>query len=237
MRRQLFTILTLLSLLASCSPTSLASNVSNPTSLPPTIPSLTQAAPATSLPTVLIPTDTPTSAPSPTPTPQSLADWALANQPDPTLIKLALDAYARSIGIPVDSIQTEAQLRTGVNGQFAVFVDKAAGVPFFIAKSDPAGRYAWKPATLDNVAQERGMRFGALLNLNRDFHDITLKNFGTGNAYIDWNLVEPQKGVWDFSDPDYGITTAFENGTPVMANLIWGRTSPIGRARILTCAR
>ena len=67
------------------------------------------------------------------------------------------------------------------------------------------------------------MRFGALLNLNRDFHSITVDNFGTGNAYIDWNLVQAQKGVWDFSDPGYNIETAHENGLSVMANLIWGK--------------
>jgi len=67
------------------------------------------------------------------------------------------------------------------------------------------------------------MRFGALLNLNRDFRDITLDNFATGNAYIDWNLVQPEKGKWDFSDPGYNIDLAHENGFSIMANLIWGK--------------
>ena len=169
------------------------------------------------------PTKTPTPAPSLTSTPVSIEDWAQANPPDQALLQAALATYTQSLGLPLESIQTEVQMRTGVNGPFAVLVDKETGVPFFISKNDENGNHAWQSATLDNVAQERGMRFGALLNLNRDFHSITVDNFGTGNAYIDWNLVQAQKGVWDFSDPGYNIETAHENGLSVMANLIWGK--------------
>ena len=80
----------------------------------------------------------------------------------------------------------------------------------------------WNEATLQNIAKIVGWDFGALLNLDRNFRDITINNFGMGNAYIDWNLVQAKKGVWDFSDPDYNINTADEAGVDVMANLIWG---------------
>ena len=47
-----------------------------------------------------------------------------------------------------------------------------------------------------------------------------------GNPYpcsIDWNLVQAKKGIWDFSDPDYNIETAYSNGMSITANLIWGK--------------
>lgn len=81
----------------------------------------------------------------------------------------------------------------------------------------------WEQATLKNLAPISGMKFGALLNLNKDFHSITIDNFATGNAYIDWNLVQAKKGVWDFSDPGYNIETAYSNGISIMANLIWAK--------------
>jgi GH35 family endo-1,4-beta-xylanase len=84
----------------------------------------------------------------------------------------------------------------------------------------------WAEATLKDLAHIKGMQFGAALNLNKDFYSITIDNFETGNAYIDWNLIQAQKGVWNFSDPDYNITTAHSNGMPIMANLIWARNVP-----------
>lgn len=81
----------------------------------------------------------------------------------------------------------------------------------------------WEKATLQNIARIRGMEFGALLNFNKDFHQITLDNFKAGNAFITWELVEAKKGAWDFSDPDYSINLAASNGFNVMANLIWGK--------------
>ena len=84
----------------------------------------------------------------------------------------------------------------------------------------------WEEATLKNLAHLIGMQFGAAINLNKDFRSITIDNFETGNAYIDWNLVQAQKGVWDFSDPDYNIETAYSNEISIMANLIWAKNIP-----------
>ena len=81
------------------------------------------------------PTKTLTPAPSPTLTPISIEDWTQSNPPDQALLQSALATYAQSLGIPVENIQTEVQMRTGVNGPFAVLVDKETGVPFFISKN------------------------------------------------------------------------------------------------------
>jgi endo-1,4-beta-xylanase len=209
-------------LLGACAPaqtpTSQVEISTSPASLPTAIP-----VEPTSLPSpTASPTETPTPVPSLTPTPISLEDWAQSNSPDQEQLQSALATYAQSMGLPLENIQTEVQMRNGVNGPFAVLVDKDTGVPFFISRADEHGTFVWQVATLDNLAQERDLRFGALLNLNRDFRSITLDNFGTGNAYIGWSLVQPQKGVWDFSDPGYNIDLAYKNGLSVMANLIWG---------------
>lgn len=81
----------------------------------------------------------------------------------------------------------------------------------------------WEEATLKNLAQLKGMKFGAMLNLNQDFYSITIDNFERGDVFIDWNLVQAKKGVWDFSDPGYNVDTAYSNGMSISANLIWGK--------------
>lgn len=225
MRHPLFTLLISCIILGAC------------VSAPITSPQVETPPPPTLIPTHVVtdtlpppsptenPTEIPTTAPSPSPTPQSLEQWSKASQPDQELLQSAVNTFSKAMGIAVESIQTETQLRKGVDGPFAVIVDKATGVPFFISGIDSKGQFTWKEATLDRVAQKRGLRFGALLNLNRDFRSITIDNFGTGNAYISWELVQPQRGVWDFSDPGYNVDKAYENGFSIMANLIWGNNT------------
>jgi GH35 family endo-1,4-beta-xylanase len=84
----------------------------------------------------------------------------------------------------------------------------------------------WDEATLKNMAQLKGMEFGAMLNLNKDFHDITINNFGTGYAFDYWDIVQAEKGKWDFSDPDYNIRTAHSQGIDVLSGIIWGKSTP-----------
>jgi GH35 family endo-1,4-beta-xylanase len=86
----------------------------------------------------------------------------------------------------------------------------------------------WEKATLANLADKRGMDFGAFLNLTEDFAPITFLNFTTGGAFISWKIAQPSKEIPpDFStDADYNIYHAAENGLSVSGNLIWGGNVP-----------
>jgi GH35 family endo-1,4-beta-xylanase len=147
--------------------------------------------------------------------------------------------FANAFGVKPEDVVAglKPELKNGVDGkQFVVLTtsDLASttaldetGIPLLFAEHGDNGAWKWGPATLDLVAQQRGWRFGAMLNLNRDFYSITVNNFGTGNEFIEWNLVEAQKGIWDFSDPDYNIDEAHNHGMTIMANLIWGKSNNI----------
>lgn len=148
-------------------------------------------------------------------------DFTGQNEVPANLTQEALGEYAKTYGIEAGSVVTATEFHTGVNGPFRVLVDSKNHIPLLIA-TENEGQKEWQVATLQNLAEQRGMDFGALLNLNRDFRDKTTENFGLGNAYVSWELVQPEKGVWVWDDPGYNVTTAHTAGMDVMANLIWG---------------
>jgi endo-1,4-beta-xylanase len=141
--------------------------------------------------------------------------------------------FADAFGVnPEEVAFGQPEVKIGVDGKQYVVLTTSdllltttfdeTGVPLLMAEQGENGEWKWKTATLDNMAQQSGWYFGAFLNLNEDFRSITIDNFGMGNAFIDWNYVQPQKGEWDFSDPDYNINTASQSGMLILANLIWG---------------
>jgi endo-1,4-beta-xylanase len=141
--------------------------------------------------------------------------------------------FANAFGVePEDVGELRPALKTSIDGKPFVILTTSdlsstanfdeSGIPLLIATGDRPETLQWKSATLENTAHQMGLRFSAQLNLNQDFRAITLENFGGGFGYIDWNLVEAEKGNYDFSDPDYNINTAYESGLLVRANLLWG---------------
>lgn len=84
----------------------------------------------------------------------------------------------------------------------------------------------WRPATLDDISKIFGISSGSLLNLNKDYKEVTFQNFSSGTAFIDWQINQPENGPINFSDSDYNIKTAHSNGINVTGTLIWGQNAP-----------
>ncbi len=201
-----------------------ATDLPTTTTVPTANPSATPILPTT--------TTTPTVAPSPT------LEVKLVDLPQ---TKAAVDQFAaamKSAGVQADS----DQIRLGLTTKEITGKD---GKKYEIASShiDPdlkkqgealEGNYplmiktdgGWWKATLENLSMIRGWHFGAMLNLNKDFHDITLDNFGTGYAFNYWDIVHAEKSSWDFSDPDYNIRTAHDQGIDVLSGILWGKSVP-----------
>jgi GH35 family endo-1,4-beta-xylanase len=214
---RIFPALLLVLLLTSCAPAA----VSAPTS---TInPGGTQVVTQTIAPP--LPTGTPSI--PPTIAPSQTVEVKLADLPQ---TKAAVDQFAaamKAAGVQVDADQVRQGLTTkvitGKDGKKYEIAVTQNGYP--LMKRKEVGE--WKEATLDNIAQMKlGWHFGAMLNLNKDFSKITTDNFGTGYGFVYWDLVQAEKGKWDFSDPDYNIRTAHDQGIDVLSGLIWGKSVP-----------
>jgi len=217
--KNIITVLLITIILASCTPA--AKVVPNETAEP--MSTFTLVPPTTTLTFV---------SPPPTSTPIPPIETLSATQK--SVSQFANSMQTAGINIIAEQIlqqKLEIQTITGAD-------DKQYDIAFAHLDPDPnqlgetlEGNYplmiktekGWEGATLKNLAHLKGMQFGAMLNLNKDFYSITIDNFETGNVYVDWNLVQAKKGVWDFSDPDYNIETAYSNGMYITANLIWAK--------------
>lgn len=143
--------------------------------------------------------------------------------------------FARAFGVkPEDVGDLTPVVETDADGkQFIVMTTgdltatdtfDESSTPLMIAEQGENGEWKMKTSTLDKVAKKVGWdNFGALLVFNENAKEILKDNFGGGIVYIDWNYVQPEKGQWDFSDPEYNVETAFNNGMTVKGNLIWGK--------------
>src|SRR3989338_8413298 len=60
--------------------------------------------------------------------------WVQTSTPDTKLLQQAQAAYANAMGIDASKIETSVQMKVGVNGPFAVVVDKVTGMPFLVVK-------------------------------------------------------------------------------------------------------
>src|SRR3989338_11612578 len=85
--------------------------------------------------------------------------WVQTSTPDTKLLQQAQAAYANAMGIDASKIETSVQMKVGVNGPFAVVVDKVTGMPLLISSTNAEGSLVWENATerrlLDIVNAQR----------------------------------------------------------------------------------
>ena len=111
--------------------------------------------------------------------------WVQTSTPDAKLLQQAEAAYAKAMGIDVANIETAVETRIGVNGPFAVVVDKATGVPLLIAQRDQkSGELGWESATL-RLGEKNGTGMGTTVdgseNYSNPLYDTRVKEFSLIN--------------------------------------------------------
>jgi endo-1,4-beta-xylanase len=166
----------------------------------------------------------------PTLQPQSLDQWAQTSKPESTLINQVVDSYAKNMGISADDVQIAVEIRAGINGSFAVLVDKTKEIPLFVSEMDSKGEPVWQVATIKNMAEKTGIKFGSegldggndpekFKIIKDQFDQMTI----TG---LSWRRSQPGESESDFTiSQGYLQKALINNQIPTFQHLVYGNSS------------
>ena len=155
--------------------------------------------------------------------------WVQTSTPDAELLKQAQAAYAEAMGIDASKIETSVQMKVGVNGPFAVVVDKVTGMPLLISSTNAEGSLVWENATerrlLDIVNAQREASGLPKLYIGGKYSDVfaqipkdSVDNvFGNefNEAFLTtswWHQTEKRENTFTLDAAIKAATKAKENG-------------------------
>ncbi len=194
----LFALITLAACGTSSTPT-LA-----PTSLPAiVIPSNTLAATAVSTPQ---PTAAATQAPTETAIPLTLEEWLKTNPPSQELLNQVEVPYMNAMSLAEADIALEPRLFSAADGQsFAVRVDKKTGVPLLVSGTNAQEEWIWQEATPGNIGKARWNMFVGTNYGHVDEAGVreAAQKFNTVFVSYDmtWKFMEKTQGQVTFEGP------------------------------------
>jgi len=215
------------------SPTVLLPVTEVPTKAPTEAPKVTEVPTEPSKPTI-VPTVKPAEAPTVV-KPITLEQWIVSARPDLDTNKI-LSPYAKAMGISVESIKTQTQILSGVNGTFAVVYDQA-GTPLLISVKESNGEFKWQEATLGRLSSQLGIAFGNTIRLvsegknpnypNDAINKVVSAEFGLAvlDEHFKFYYLQPDQGKFSYGLAEQELSIARNAGMKTRGQaLIYGRS-------------